>query len=357
MEGFRTAFRQPEIALAELVWRWAFGGAAGFLLLFSFFEYLDTVPVTFGDVLFLRSGQPFLVSQAIAHMLAGSAQRVVMTLLLVLPSLGLFWMAAASMGRLATGRRLMDHFQLETPATEGLPRGRVKSLLGLNFLRVALALATLIGLLATSILSGFVSPDADPRPGLAFLTFLFIAALVVLLWLALNWFLSLAPLFVLREGEDTFGAISAAIEFCRARAGAVAWSSTVFALIHFLAFVLATAAALVPLMLLGTVPKGVVFLAVLLVTLIYFAVVDFLYVGRLASYVAILVSPEDRIGPAFAEPLSTPGGYSVVTASAAVDQDEPILSDVPFAPASAPDEDILSDIPGLVPPTEKPSDS
>lgn len=368
MEGFRTAFRQPEIALAEVVWRWAFGTAAAFLLLFSFFEYLDTLPVTFGDVLFLRSKQPFLVSQAIAHMLSGSAQRFVMTMLIVLPALALFWIGAASAGRLATARRLMNHFQLQPMIGAGLtdvrPSRGVGSLFGLSFLRVALTLATLIGLLAASILAGFVSSDSDPRPGLTFLIFIALAILVVVLWLAVNWFLSLAPLFVLSEGRDTFGSISAAVDFCRTRAGAVAWSSTVFGVIHFLAFVLATSAAFVPLMLIGTVPRAVVFLGVFFVTLAYFAVVDFLYVGRLASYFAILARPEVEQAPAVIEPVVTPGTnqlspLGIPPATSAVDQDEPILSDLPLQSAlgSPSEDDILSDIPGLGSSPKSPTES
>jgi hypothetical protein len=362
MEGFRTAFRQPEIALAEVVWRWAFGGAAAFLLAFSFFEYLDTVPVTLGDVLFLRSGQPFLISQAIAHLFAGSALRFVMSMLIVLPALALVWIAAASAGRLATTRRLLEHFQLDGMVSLGprqlRPKLRVQSLFGLNLLRVALALAALIGVLAALILAGFVTSDADPQPGLAFVIFLAITVLVGLFWLALNWFLSLASLFVLSEGRDTFSAISAAVDFCRRRAGAVAWSSVVFAVIHFLAFVLATSAAFVPLLLIGSVPREIVFLGVLLVTLAYFAVVDFLYVGRLASYVAILIQPDAKPAPSIIE--LPPTGMAPAAArsleSSAVDPQELILSDSPspIACASPSDEDILSDIPGFTPPPENP---
>jgi hypothetical protein len=352
MEGFRAAFREPEIALAELTWRWAFGAAAVFLLLFSFFEYLHTVPVTFGDALFLRSRQPFLISQALAHMFAGSAQRFVMTRLIVLPALAIAWIAAASAGRLATAGRLLEHFRIErivgADEMASRPKQGVKSLFGLNFLRAALALATIVGLGAASILSGFVSSDADPQPGLAFFVFVCLVILIASLWLAVNWFLSLAPLFVLDEGRDTFGAISGAVDFCRTRASAVAWSSTVFGLAHFVAFVLATAAAFVPLMLIGSVPKGIVFLGVFFVTLTYFAVVDFLYVGRLASYVAILVRPENEPAAASIQPLPTDQTPALAGAGSgtAVDQNETILSDVPLPLASSEDGDISRGFPG-----------
>ena len=61
---------------------------------------------------------------------------------------------------------------------------------------------------------------------------------------------------------------------------------------------------------------------VLLVTLIYFAVADFLYVGRLAAYVAILELPE----PLVSTEIAPPNRGSL---DPAIDTSELILSDVP----------------------------
>jgi hypothetical protein len=65
---------------------------------------------------------------------------------------------------------------------------------------------------------------------------------------------------------------------------------------------------------------------VLFVTLLYFAVVDYLYIGRLAAYVAILELPEAAtvLGNDAASPMFTPSGPSN-----RIDPDELILSDVP----------------------------
>jgi hypothetical protein len=60
---------------------------------------------------------------------------------------------------------------------------------------------------------------------------------------------------------------------------------------------------------------------VLLVSALYFAVADFLYVGRLAAYVAILELPYEPRPVRF-----TPPGLP----SSGVDRDELILSDVPL---------------------------
>jgi hypothetical protein len=151
-----------------------------------------------------------------------------------------------------------------------------------------------------------------------------------------NWFLSLAPVFVLHDSQDAFGSISCAVEFCRHRASAVAWSSTAFGLLHFVVFVLATAAVFVPLALLRVLPRGIVLGAVLLLTMLYFAMVDFLYMGRLAAYISLLHVPQEA--PLESSQLSVPGSPSTTTL-------------LPIPPS---DDDILSDVPGLVPPPVKP---
>jgi hypothetical protein len=84
-------------------------------------------------------------------------------------------------------------------------------------------------------------------------------------------------------------------------------------------FVVASSAVAVPVGLAEVLPGSIVFGGVLLVTLLYFAVVDFLYVGRLAAYVFLVEEPDPELKA------------SVLLPS---------------------DDDILSDIPGLVPPLE-----
>src|SRR5208282_5477206 len=106
-----------------------------------------------------------------------------------------------------------------------------------------------------------------------------------------NWFLSLAALLVVSRGEDTFGAMAAAIDLCRDRPGPVFAVGTWFGLAHLGAFTIATFLALFAVGLLGALPATVTLVGVLLVTLLYFGVADFLYIGRLAAYVAILELP------------------------------------------------------------------
>src|SRR5271154_289682 len=142
LEGFRLMLRRPSFGLAEIAWRWSFGATAFSLLTFSFVEYLDTLPLTRGDLFLLQTRHPLLVAKAIAHILSGSAVRVMDAALVMAAGLSLLWILVASLGRAATLKALLAHFPTE--ATEPSPsdneqrqpRWRLSPLLGLNFLRV-----------------------------------------------------------------------------------------------------------------------------------------------------------------------------------------------------------------------------
>ncbi len=336
-EGFRTAFRRPSLTLGEIAWRWTVGATATVLFFFGLFEYLNTLPVTSGEMLFLRTRHPYLVAEALAHIFRGSLSRAAMAALLAGLMLSVLSIVAASLGRIATVRGLLEYFREQvrsrvsaSQVSADLPSeaSPFHALARLNFLRLTVALAALFGFVGAAILAGFASPDSDPNPGLAFLLFLPLAGLICLVWWALNWLLSLAGLFAVRDGEDAVGAISAAVTFCRERTGAVFAVSIWTGLAHLVAFVGATTVVSMPLGFAGVLPWRLVVLGVVFVTLIYFALADWLHMARLAGYVCITEMPEELLAPL---PTPPPGGLQVTPAppvQTTIDRDEPILSDV-----------------------------
>jgi hypothetical protein len=369
-------FRQPSVGLAEIAWRWSFGLALTALLGFSFLEYLDTLPVRRSDLLLLRSRHPLLISQAIAHIFRGSAPRVVEVGILLAAALGVAWIILASFGRAATLRALLRYFRDYAAALGAEPKGEelprlgsagLRSLFGLNFFRVGVTLAAAVGCVGALVVAGAASPDKDPSPGIAVLTFMMLALLVWLAWSTVNWFLSLAAVFVVGRGQDTFGAVAGAVDLCQVRAGPVFAAGTWFGLTHLAAFLFASSVVMFPLALTGVLPPGLIFAGVLLITLMYFAVADFLYVGRLAAYVAIMELPEAPPAPAVPPPAGIlPTSLSIQPATG-IDRDELILSDIesstqPSALSIQPaagidrDEPILSDIEGNTPPPKSPQD-
>ncbi len=329
-EGFRAAFRRPSLTLGEITWRWVVGATATALFFFGLFEYLDTLPVTNGELLFLRTRQPYLVSQAIAHILRGSLNRAVMAGMFAVLTLTFLWIIAASLGRIATVRTVLEYFRRDV-ASDVSTGSPFVALARINFLRAAVALTVIFGLLGATILAGFASPPAKPQPGLAFLLFLPLAALICLIGWALNWLLSLAGLFAVRDGEDAIGAITAAMSLCRERTGAVFAVSIWTWLAHVVAFGAATTVVSVMLGTAGVLPGRVVALGVILLTLAYFVLADWLYIARLAGYVCIAEMPEALLAPRPATlpvPPVTPQAVPPPLRTT-IDRDEPILSDVP----------------------------
>src|ERR1700722_5067208 len=348
-EGFRAASRRTSLTLAEIIWRWMVGATAVALFFFGLFEYLDTLPVTNGELLFLRTRHPYLVGEAIAHILRGSLNRAAMASLLAALMLAILWMVAGSVGRIATVRGLLEYFRRDVPGN--LLDGDITSdgkrdlasnvstlsfvaLLRLNFLRVVVALAALVGFAGASILSGFASPDANPRPGLAFSLFLPLAGLICYVWWALNWLLSLAGMFAVRNVEDAIAAIGSAVALTRERTGAVFAVSTWTGLAHLVALVGASTIVSIPLGFVGLIPWRLVVAAMILVTLAYFALADWLYMARLAGYVCIAETPLALLSPLPPAPLprtppvqTTPVQTTPVQTT--IDRDEPILSDLP----------------------------
>jgi hypothetical protein len=182
-----------------------------------------------------------------------------------------------------------------------------------------------VGLIGAGILAGFVSPEKNPQPELVFVVFFPLAALVCLIAWAFNWLLSLAAIFTIRDGEDAVGALSSAISFCCERTGAVLAVGCWTGLAHLVLFVIASTVASTMLGFAGLLPWRLVMLAVILVSLGYFAIADRLYAARLAGYICLLEMPEAlRMMPP-----ATPPARIVPSVQTSIDRDELILSDVP----------------------------
>jgi len=334
-EGFRAAFRRPSFTFAEIAWRWTVGGIGWALFLFWLIEYLDSLPVSNSDATLLRTRHPVLVGRAISHILSGSMNRAVIGALFAALAIAFLWVVVGSIGRTAIVRALLDYFRkddIQEALQQSSPERTApfRSLLGLNFLRVAVALAAMLALLGAAILASFASPDANPRPGLAFLLFLPLAGLICIAWPMLNWLLSLASIFAVRDREDWLGSLLTSGAFFRERLGPVLAVSTWTGLAHLVAFSVASTVVSVPLAFLQVAAWRLVMIGVILVTLAYLAVADWLYMARLAGYVCIAEMPEQPVELA-ALPAPPDAGQNVISSASVqtIDHDEVILSDLP----------------------------
>lgn len=341
LEGFRAAFRRRSLTLGEIAWRWTMGSTAAALFVFYCVEYLDTLPVSTSDALFLSTRQPMLVGRAIGHIVQGSLSRAVFAASLVALGLSVVWIIAASFGRLATVRALLEYFREEFAASFPVPNApesteenparprAMRTLIDLNFLRVALVLAMALSIAGAAILSSLVSTSKTPRPDLAVILFMLLVVAICMIVSSLNWWLSLAAIFAVRDREDALGSLSAAVAFFRERSGAVLAVSTWTGLAHLVAFSIALTAVSFPLAFIRIAPSRLVIVGMIVVALVYFAIADWIYTARLAGYVYIAELPEPALA-AESLPPESPGGRGL--SDAAIDRDERILSDAPAWP-------------------------
>jgi hypothetical protein len=285
-DGFRQAFREPAVVLAEIAWRWAFGLAALALTIACFFAYLNTLTVTRIELLALRSHSPWLVAGAIGHIVYGSGPRLARIAAILLPALFVLWIAAASFGRAATLKALLRR--------HGIVLGPQ---LGLNTLRASVTLASLIGYLGALILAGHAAAaDGDNRFAIFLLIFVVLATVISIVRSRVNWFFYLAAIFGARDGDETFTAISKAAGLFRRNAGRFLGAGAVFGTIHGVLFAFAAIIWLLLLSLAGNLSASLIVVLLAITTLWYFALCDFLYIARLAAYVA--VDEQDRTPPA-----------------------------------------------------------
>jgi len=284
-QGFRTAFHEPAIVMAEIAWRWSFGLAALTLAVGSFFVYLDTLPVGNLEGVALHGGTRWLIAAAAGRILHGSP-RLVMAAAIVVPGIFVLWIAAATAGRAATLKALLRH---EGPIA-------LAPQLGLNFLRASVSLASWVGYFGVAIIAGraAVGPE-DVRPGVFLMVFVVLGGVVAIVRSRVNWFLCLGAIPAARVGHDSFTAIREAASLFRRHPGKFAAAGGVLGVIHGVLFAFGAVVGLLALSLAGKVPTAATLFSLAVVTLAYCAALDFLSIARLAVYVAI--DESDRTPP------------------------------------------------------------
>jgi hypothetical protein len=329
MDGLRLVYRQPVLGLAEVAWRWTVATAAWLLLGFLVIEYIDSLAITRGDLLLLRSGVPWLVMASVRRILMSGAGRFAAAALIVGSAVGVLWIFAASLGRAALIRAVLDSIR-PGAEIEGSIQYEAGSLLGLHCLRVGLFTAAVLAWTCAAFLVGFAPSGSNRRSGLVLLLLFALGLLIAGFWRCLDWVFSIAPIFTIRNGSGTLGSVSSATRFVLERKRAVVGAGTSFAAIHLVAFLAASSIASVPLTFLGILPARVIVPVLVLLILVYFAVIDFLHVAKLAAYIAILALPEQSGQPALVshQPRTPP------------------------VPGPRSEDESASDIPGVIRPPE-----
>jgi hypothetical protein len=300
--GFRAAFRRPEVVVAEIVWRWAFGAAAGAIVAVALLRFLASLTVTEGDLFGLRSGLPPLMADAILHIFEGAGARLLRLTLVSAAAIAVLWMLAASAGRAATLRALVA----DVPASFRA-RHALGSLLGVNFFRVFVTFLGALAAVGAAILAGHAA-NLTEDPSILMFNVVFLALLFVacLAWSTLNWYFSLAPIFVVRDHRSAFASVADAVHLVRRRNWDMAVVSTLYGLLKLFAIAVATVLSLLPLGFIAEWPWELTTAVLVVIALAYFAVADVLYIARLASYLLIADQERAREVEEAARPSASP---------------------------------------------------
>jgi len=338
-DALRAVLREPAFFLTEVAWRWAFGLVTWLLLAFSLRQMLSQIVITDAEYQMARRSELLLLAETLAVSIREVLPGLLRILILLTPCVSLVWIVVATIGRWSTVKALLEKFPAqdgaEIPASSAAAGQRLSSLTALNFLRVVFTLATTIAFIGSAILVGqFVgTPELI---GVAVLAWMLLALLLGLAWSVVNWFLSLAPIFIVRDGLDALHALGESLGLFRRRSSHYVNIAIAYSVLRFLALVAVLLASTVPAAMISTGGWRLIFAVSAALALGYFAVADFLYIAKLASYVALANAGPDS-QPAVWQPAPIPGMPATEVGP------QPPLDRVPVGQNSAPLPDVSTE--------------
>ncbi|MDP9267038.1 MAG: hypothetical protein M3P27_01775 [Acidobacteriota bacterium] len=298
--GFRTVWREPTLALAEIAWRWVWGASALLIAWFAARGYLQSLTISNFDQFRLDSGKPQWMAEAIVHIFSGSGPTLLRLCLVITPAAFVLWICAATFGRAATLRALLSNGNGNGSSNSG------KVLIGRTFAlhlwRVVIGALAFVGIAASFLLGTELMARTDPPQPLFFMAVFFPLAIVfTVLRSRINWLLLLANIYA-AAGKRAGAGFGEATRIFKRRSGEFVGVGTVVGLFRLMLTGAVTLLTFALLPGVGKLPGKLLWAIFLLMTLAYFAVSDWLYAVKLAAYTRIVRSDIE----AATQPANTP---------------------------------------------------
>jgi len=282
--GFRTVWREPSLALAEIAWRWVWGASALLIAWFAARGYMHSLTVSNYDQFRLNSGNPQWMAEAITHIFSGSGPTLFRLICIITPAAVVLWIFAAGFGRAATLRALLNN---GSNINNGSLVGRT---LALHLWRVVIGTMAMVGIAASFLLGAVLMARSEPPQPLFFIAVFFPLALVfTVIRSRINWFLLLANIYA-AAGKRAGAGFGEATRVFKRRSGEFMSVGTVIGIIRIVLMGAMTVFTFALLPGVGKVPGKFLWTVFALATLAYFAVSDWLYVVKLAAYARIIQS-------------------------------------------------------------------
>jgi hypothetical protein len=282
-QGFRAARRDPATFLLEILWRWSFAIIA-LLLVFVAGSALPGKTSIGNMLLAAWRTQNARMMGALGLSLLLQPKELMMALIALVAfglAVGFLWSLFAAAARRIVIRRL----------SSGEPLG-FRAMLAVQWLRGMVALLSLL-LMIAAVVGAIYAATLGGHTDL-FRFYLVCAPslpLVLILWLAMNWRLSMAAIFG-KEGQGFRAALRQAGQIVRRQRSDFAGTAFIFLLLRTVALLAVAALAGLTSSMMATSPQAYVAL-VMTMALGYFAVSDFLYVARAGAYLALAAARAD----------------------------------------------------------------
>lgn len=265
-----------------------FGVAAIVIAAWSLNRFLNAIVISPADEVALATGLPPFVLSALANIIGQMPPVGLRLASVLLPGLSLLWVVAATLGRTTTIQRLLEFFGERYELESKDVNLRATSLLMLHFIRVVIAVAAVAGYFGALIIAVQVARSGEvPSIGRFLLVFVPLEFVIMMIASWLNWVVSLAPIFAVRDGRDWLGSLGDAVVLSRVRAASFSRIATWFGLLRFVIAGSFGFAGLVAIGVLSSVSGWAMLIAAALIYAMYSIVSAALLTARLAAYVAI----------------------------------------------------------------------
>ena len=296
-QGFRTVLRDPVIFLVESLWRWAFAILACMLAFSAGVMLLGPLHVGRAWDSAWQSHDPQKVGQLALAVLLLLGSKVIVAAIVVPLVIALLWSILSALGRIVTVRRLRSDLT-------SLP---FSAILALQLLRAFVTWLSVVLLIAAMFGEARIA-TSGPKPDLL-LYYLMMTPSVLLIaafWLGFNWYLSLAAIFG-REGQSFRGAFRQARQTVALQRSDFAGTGFIFLLLRLVLLLVVVAICGICSGMIASSPQTyTVLLAV--VALAYLGLSYFLYMSRMAAYLALAAANVFPGGPKLVATL--PAGHS-----------------------------------------------
>lgn len=294
-QGIKAVWRDPALFLIEILWRWTFVIVACLLIVSAGAMLLGPLHIGNAWDSASRSRDPQRIGQLVLTILLILGMKAVIAAIAVPLAIALLWSIFSALGRFVTVKRLRS----------GLNLLRFRSILALQLFRGFISWFSLILLVAAAFGETLIATHGTkPDLLLFYLMMMPSVVLIAAFWLVCNWYLSLAAIFG-REDQTFRGAIRQARQTVRLQRSDFAGTGFVFLLMRVALLLVAVAICGLTSGMAGTSPQNY-FVLLMVVVLAYMAVSYFLYMSRMAAYLALAVARVD------------PGGPKLVTASSSL---------------------------------------